>query len=482
MVTPGSRQSATRPSGPSATRKITLFVLGLILVGTLFLLPHFVSDPWIAGDVDNLPPVPEASPSTVAPSTAAELTRYRQESQGVLAEVVAIRDRLGQSQVERWADIEFRQALDMIEAGDERYSYGDYAASLEQFRLARSRLADIETMGQQKLAAAKIDAEAAVESLKLEIATAAVELAGAIAPQDPEVQILAARVETLAQVADHIEAGDQALARDRFQAAQVEFRKAVDLDPSHERAARSLALASREVTASAYRGHMSRGFAALENQDYEEARSAFREAGRIYPGDSAVEKALAQVNNRESGHMVSQEIERAAGMESREAWREAVSIYETLLEQDSSLTDARVRLIPARVRADLDERLSAYIEDPLRLSSESEYRAAQLALQDAKGIPNPGPRLSGQIAELGSLLKIANSPVNVVFRSDNQTNVVLFRVAELGRFEQKSVQLRPGKYVAAGTRNGYRDVRVEFTVTGSLMEEPIVVRCEEPVG
>jgi hypothetical protein len=70
----------------------------------------------------------------------------------------------------------------------------------------------------------------------------------------------------------------------------------------------------------------------------------------------------------------------------------------------------------------------------------------------------------------------------VVFRSDNQTHVVLFRVADLGRFQQVSVKLRPGKYVAAGTRSGYRDVRVEFTVTGEPGDEPIAVRCEEPIG
>jgi tetratricopeptide (TPR) repeat protein len=472
----------TSPDSQSTTRKITLIVLGVVLAGTVFLLPRFVTEPWLAGEANDLAAIPEASPSTVSPSTAAELTRYRQESQGVLAEIVAMRDRLMESKVESWAEIEFQQALTMIEAGDERYSYGDYESSLEQFRQARSRLNDIEKLGRQKLADAKAGAEAAIESLNLNTALASIELASLIAPQDPKVQNLAARVETLAQVAVHIEAGDQALARDRLQAAQAEYRKAVDLDPAHARASKSLALAKREVTASTFRGHMSRGFAALERQDYDGARSAFRAAGRIYPGDDAVAKALAQVDNRESGNFVSRELERAANLESREEWREAVTIYETLLEQDPSLTDARVRLIPARVRADLDKRLVGYIEEPLRLSSELEYRAAQVALEDARGIANPGPRLEGQIADLASLVKVANSPVNVVFRSDNQTHVVLFRVAELGRFDQVSVKLRPGKYVAAGTRSGYRDVRVEFTVTGKSLEEPIVVRCEEPIG
>jgi tetratricopeptide (TPR) repeat protein len=474
--------SRNRPASPSKTRKIILIVLGVVLAGTVFLLPQFVTEPWVAGNVDELPAVPEASPASVSPSTAAELTRYRQDSQGVLAEIVAIRDRLRESNVERWAGVEFQQALDLIEAGDERYSFGDYASSLEQFRQARSRLTDIEQLGQQKLAGAKVAAEAAIESLNLNVAAASIELATTIAPQDPEVQKLAARAGTLAQVAGHIEAGDQALATDHVQAAQAEYRKAVDLDPSHQRAASSLALANREVTASAFRAHMSRGFAALERQDYDGARSAFGTAGKISPGNDAVAKALAQVANRESGNRVGRELERAAELVSREEWREAVSIYEKLLEEDPSLTDAKVSLIPARVRADLDERLGGYIEEPLRLSSKTEYLAAQAALEDARGIAHPGQRLRGQIAELGGLLQAANSPVDVVFRSDNQTHVVLFRIADLGRFEQVSMKLRPGKYVAAGTRSGYRDVRVEFTVTGAARDEPIVVRCEEPVG
>ena len=369
-----------------------------------------------------------------------------------------------------------------METGDEQYSYGEYAASLEQYRQARGQLSGLEELGQQKLADAIAATATAIESLNLTVANDAIELAGLIAPEDQEVQQLAARVETLEQVAQHIEAGDQALVTDHYTLAQEEFRQAVALDPQHQRAASSLEGANREVTASAFRGQMSRGFAAVESGNYDEARSAFRQAGKIFPGDPAVQKALQQVANLESGNLVSAELERAAELESREEWRKALNIYQQLLDEDPSLTDARVGLIPSRVRADLDDRMTAYIEEPLKLSSQSEYQAAQTLLADAKGIPNPGPRLASQINSLESVLKVANSPVDVVFRSDNQTHVVLFRVADLGQFEQVSMKLRPGKYVAAGTRGGFRDVRVEFTVTGEPLDGPIVVRCEEPVG
>ena len=149
----------TGSANHSATQKITLVVLGLVLAGTVFLLPQVVTKPWVSGAPDDLPVVPGPSPATVAPSTAAELARYRQDSQGVLAEIVAIRDQLIESNVERWAGVEFQQALDMIEAGDERYSYGDYASSLEQFRQARDRLQAVEESGRRKLADAKATVE-----------------------------------------------------------------------------------------------------------------------------------------------------------------------------------------------------------------------------------------------------------------------------------------------------------------------------------
>lgn len=470
------------PSNQSSTQKITLIVLGVLVVGTVFFLPRFVSEPWFGGDVGEQQPAPTPSAETVAPSTAAELKRYRQDSQGVLAEIILMRDRLAERNVQLWAPADFDRALAGVEAGDEEYSFGNYKSSLRLYRTARDQLEIIDALGDLKLSKAKDDGVAAVESLNMNVAADASELATAMAPDDPEVQALAERVETLEQVAEHIEAGDYALERDRFDTAQSEFRKALALDPAHQRAAESLSVANREVTGGAFRSQMSRGFAALERGEFEGARAAFARAGEIDPGNPAIGQALAQVDNRESMQRVSAELKRGAELESREQWADALEIYEALLEEDPSLADAKARVIPARVRANLDERMSAYIEEPLRVSNKSEFDNAQALLEDARSIGSPGPRLQRQIAELETILQRATSAVNVVFRSDNQTHVVLYRVADLGQFEQTSMRLRPGRYVAAGTRKGYRDVRVEFTITGEPLNQPIEVRCEEPVG
>ena len=41
---------------------------------------------------------------------------------------------------------------------------------------------------------------------------------------------------------------------------------------------------------------------------------------------------------------------------------------------------------------------------------------------------------------------------------------MVYKVARLGRFDQRELTLRPGTYTAVGTRRGFRDVRHEFKV------------------
>lgn len=472
----------TSQSSQSNTQKIVLIVLGVVLVGTVFFLPSFVDGPWIASDTEDLAPVPVPSAETVAPSTAAELKQYRQDSQGVLAEIVLIRDRLVEQNVETWAQAEFHNAMGKVEDGDEQYSYGNYGASLERYRDARKQLLILESLGQRKLADAKREGFEAIENLNPVVAASASELATAIAADDPEVQRLVARVETLEPVRQAIETGDYALERDRYQEAQAAYREALALDPAHQRAAQLLATANNEVTGGAFRAQMSQGFAALQQGNYEGARAAFNRAGQIQPGNPAVATALAQVANLEAQSEVDLALAQAARLESDEQWSDAVAIYQSLLETDPSLADAKARLLPSRIRAELDQRLVTFIDEPLLLSNKSEYEKARKTLEDARGIGNPGPRLQAQVEELQTLVQRATLPVNVVFESDNQTHVVLYRVAELGQFATTSMQLRPGRYIAAGTRKGFRDVRVEFTITGEPMEQAIVVRCEEPIG
>ncbi|MDH3266850.1 MAG: hypothetical protein OEM25_07790, partial [Gammaproteobacteria bacterium] len=61
------------------------------------------------------------------------------------------------------------------------------------------------------------------------------------------------------------------------------------------------------------------------------------------------------------------------------------------------------------------------------------------------------------------------------------TDVSIYKVGKLGSFETHQLDLRPGLYVAVGSRPGYRDVRLEFRVAPEIDMQPVVVRCEEAI-
>jgi hypothetical protein len=85
------------------------------------------------------------------------------------------------------------------------------------------------------------------------------------------------------------------------------------------------------------------------------------------------------------------------------------------------------------------------------------------------------------VDKLTRLATLASTPIKVELRSDQLTEVTLFRVGTLGAFTAKEVELRPGTYTAVGSRNGYRDVRQTFTVVPGRELPPINVVCVEAI-
>jgi hypothetical protein len=102
-------------------------------------------------------------------------------------------------------------------------------------------------------------------------------------------------------------------------------------------------------------------------------------------------------------------------------------------------------------------------------------------LRQARNLTPKGPVLSRQLDQLDTLLKLANTPIDVTLRSDLETEVIVYKVARLGRFEQHQLQLRPGKYTAVGTRTGYRDVRRNFEISHQNPIGPVTIICTEKI-
>ena len=462
-------------------QKLIIGLLLVVVVAVIVLLPTVVTEPWIADPSASVTPVVKTS---VSPSTAAEKTKYRQDSQTTLAQIIAVRDRLTNQSIERWADFEFRQAIALIAQGDDQYGYGEYRESLASYQQSLAQLNSLEQLGQETLTRTLAEGTEAIENAAqtdITIAAVAASIAMAIAPQNQQSQQLELRAAALPQVVEQLKAGDKLLASKQLSLAEDAYQKALNLDNQHGRAATALKSTQQAITEERFRSAMSDGFSALDQDNFATANQSFAVAGTIYTNHPSVAQALSQVKTRQSQIVVNRQMQRANDLESAEQWQQALDIYRSLLATDPSLTSARVRTITVKVRASLDSQINKILADPLKLASTFVYNSAQRLLKDATGIAKPGPVLRQQIAKLEKTLRQSRTSIDVVLQSDSLTEVTLFRVKKLGAFKQTSVLLKPGRYIAAGKRLGYRDVQVEFTITGQPMPDPILVSCSEAI-
>jgi hypothetical protein len=231
----------------------------------------------------------------------------------------------------------------------------------------------------------------------------------------------------------------------------------------------------------AFAAAMTEALAAMERQDYAAAREAFARAQAARPGAPEAASGLAQAEEALKSLAIAAHRDRATELERAESWRAAEAEYDAALALDASLRFAREGKERSAACAILQEKLEFQIAHPERLSDPGALEEAASLVEEAREADHEGPKRREAVEKLAALVSTYALPMELSIVSDALTEVTLHRVGPLGKFERKVLEVRPGRYVAVGSREGFRDVRVEFTVEPGKPLPPIQVRCEEAI-
>ncbi|MDE2148856.1 MAG: hypothetical protein KGJ55_03260 [Gammaproteobacteria bacterium] len=384
--------------------------------------------------------------------------------------------------VERWAAAEFAAANADAAAAAQAFEQREYGAARDAYGKALAGLAALTARAKDESTKALAAGAAALNRGDGAAAAAAFSLALAISPNDLAARHGQARVQTLGAVMAKVEDGRAAERAGDLQAAAADYRAALTLDPDTASARQALIRVETTLVERGYRRAVAAGLTALERNDLDIAEQAFTRAGKLHPGTAAVRDGLARVRNARRDQRIAELRQQAAAAERAEDWDSAVARYRAVLALDSTLSFAQSGLARSQPRALLAQRLQFFIRHPQRLDTAAVYAAATATLGQARDVTGAGPVLRRQIDALAGALQVAATPLPVLLVSDGITQVAVYKVGALGRFQTRNIDLRPGHYVAVGTRPGYRDVRIEFDVTpGAAATGPIEVRCQERV-
>lgn len=407
--------------------------------------------------------------------------RARFEAEATLGELLSAYEILELRGVERWAPREYRDSRALYADGDAAYLKKDFAYAKELYLGALSALEPLYERIEPTFEKAYADATAAfaagdrLEALRL------FELAVAITPSHPGAQAGYERAKNLEAVQRLVEQGLDYEADLELEAAQRSFEQAAELDPLWQPALDGVERVKSIRTKMEFDTRMSEGFSALIAGDYLTARAAFRVAQQLIPHSNEPADGLLQVEQGLRLQDIATLEQEALSLQRDEHWDAVVQTYEEILKIDNTLEFAKSGLTQAREMQALHERLDKLIAEPDRLSVPSVMQNATMLVVNVTTRQDVGPRLAAQRDELSRLLKRAATPLTVSLLSDNVTDVAIYKVGRLGTFMRKELDLRPGTYVAVGSRPGYRDVRLEFRVAPEVEIEPVVVQCEEPI-
>ncbi len=420
--------------------------------------------------------------SAISPFEEAQRALQRKEAQDVLAELLASQTELDALDVAVWGQQDYEASLEQASIGDDYYRTQDFILAREFYETGREGLRSLIDSTPSVLEQTLSEAEQALIELDSAEALTKYTLALLLDPGNELAQIGEQRALTLDDVNALLRKADDLVEDGELQQALANYREVLGLDSHNEDAAEKVVAVSLLITENEFAQIMSSGYVLLQQDDPEQAVAAFQRASRLGIKQNEAQAAINQTENE----IANTEINRLSGLvttaEQNEQWQEAVDQYDNVLAIDSNLLFAIDGRDYADKRARLDRLLVEAIDNPERFSEDEVFEETRISYFIGRDIENPGPRLVEQLDELEAFLEYSLVPIDISFRSDNQTEVTLLRIEDLGMFEQTSLSLKPGRYVAVGKRSGYREVREEFTVGFGLTPETVIVQCDERIA
>jgi len=398
-----------------------------------------------------------------------------------------------EKQVEIWAPVEFHLALAKAEQGDEFYKLQDFQPALAAYKAAADELNGLYQLvpayvqakisaGQDALSEGKSQLAKEAFSAAIEIEPNNFQALGGLDRANTLDEVLALSRLANSEQQQFAELDDLSL----LQSAEEKLNQAIALDGQHSAIKEQLSAVKALQTDKRYRDAMTRGFQALFVSNYSNAGSGFSEALRIRPNDQTARLAYQQSLASNKTSSLQSILDRAKAFEANEDWSNALSNYQTVLQRDPNQISAKLGQIRSQARGDLDQQIRDVLGDVLLLSRSNNKDEAQRLLSEAEALPQSGPKLQAQIAELRNALSSSDASVKVQIISDTFTDVTLRKEGAnqvpLGRFNNKNLVLKPGRYVLTGVRSGFRDERKEIELyPGSQDLQYFEIRCEQPI-
>jgi hypothetical protein len=452
-----------------------LFGVTLLLVlSVVLVLPGIAPSPTVS---DKQVP---ASTRLPAPATLDTPSVARHDAEQALRDYLRQRALPALENVAQWAAQEWQQSQQLAASADSLLGRGQYVEAASEYRQASALLGELQQDKGRRFDRLLQDAGQLLERDAGQ-AQQLYEIALAMQPDSESAALGLERAQLRPRIDELMRQAQLAGQQHQLAIALDMLTRALELDPAYQPAQRLHDDLRQQHDAARFEQFMGEALAALEQRRLVDARLALQAASQLSPGNMALQDVQARLDEATRQQSLSSIRQRALRQEAAEQWPAAADSYRQALAIDPQTGFARAGLARALDRQQLHRQLDHYLDDPQRLYSPEPLANARQLLEELATGESGETGLQTKLDELRLRVRQAAQPLPITMTSDGQTDVAIYHVGRFGRFLSRQLELRPGNYVAVGRRNGYRDVRREFSVLPGQSPVRLDVRCQEPV-
>ena len=458
-----------------ATAYSLLSVLAVVLVIVVFVLPRFVAE-----NEETISDKGIEDGNTEVLLNEAVLAQ-KPIAEALLSEMLSKMDDLKSSGVQLWAEEQWLRIRDLQSQGDDAYLNRVYDIAAKSYREAMQLLTDLEISIPETLEGALLLGQKSILQGDKNLAIANFETALAIDGGNELARKGLDRALKLDTVIEYTQLGESLSEQRQWSESIGAFEKALVIDPEWLQAQQGLSKAILENDKEQFQSSLSKGYALMKEEKFDEAEAAFQKSLEIDPESKAGQQAIEELEIQRRTTLTKSLKYKGLIAEVNEEWDDAKSYYETILNFDSNIGEVKDSLMRVNSRIRLINQMISFIAQAENLNDEKLFNQAQQVLIQAQSIMNKGPKMTQQISELEQTLKIASTAVEVTLISDLKTDVLLYKTGKFGLFEQKTILLKPGVYTAKGTRIGYRDTTLRFKVSPENLDQRFIIICRDRI-
>ncbi len=476
----------TRLSGSKFILVLAFAVVTLGAIGVVVILPERITRPPDVAIAESDGPDSVMSTEGLQKTEAIDLqAQAEMEAETLLRTALRKQAWLENDGVKIWGKqtlvTNYSNALEKLAAANAHRDAQRFDSAVKNYRETVSLFNQLEESRPDRLQNAVLTGTEALERLDDDAAKTWFEIALSLDPANSLAKQGLKRARSLKQVIDWVQQGQVLESNGEFAQAKRAYAEAVGIDGDYQPARDRLRQIDELILTRDYQRAISAASTALEREEYVASQLALDRAGQLRPNAPEVHDISLKVQEARQLAALERMRQEATQHEEGERWEQALEVYERALRIDGNTSFAMRGKARVANFVKLNQQVEYYLANPDRLQSPEPMAHAREVLEVANATADVGANLRDKRDRLQKLIDGLNSPRSVILRSDEKTDVTVYRVRRLGRFSERRMMLRPGVYTVVGSRAGYRDVRIRFRVPPSDEETTVVIRCEEKI-